>query len=173
MSKFFKGDVTTHEAIVNLPATEIERKLGYAVGRLSRGYDIYELVGHVGPEDFVWGDQTRYSGGWQYQRDAREYARRIDVLRAELGKRYNYNERKVDAELQAKSAAEAAKLNVRTGGRRIIKVKPVTPHDSDPAVHWLTQYPNARPGGIPQWTLIREKAFRLLASIPAGGTPRQ
>jgi hypothetical protein len=45
---------------------------------------------HVGPEDFVWGDQTRYSGGWQYQRDAREYARRIDVLRAELGKRYNY-----------------------------------------------------------------------------------
>ena len=169
MSQFFKGDVTTYEAIAHLPTSEIESRLGYAPGRLAPGHAIYELMDHVGPEDFVWGDQTRYSGGWQYQRDAGEYARRIDVLRAELGRRHNYNEQRVDAELKAKSSIEAAKLNVRTGPRRIIKIKPITPHNFDPTIHWLNQYPNARSGHIPQWTLIREKAFRLLASIPPGG----
>jgi hypothetical protein len=163
------GDVTTFASIAGLPAREVERRIGYEAGRLGRGFDVYELRQHVHATDILWGDQTRYSGGWQRLREGGEYARRIDILRAEIGKRLNYNEEAVDAELRAFMGRQVAKLNVRLGPDRIVKILPAIGHNR--ASPWWVQYPNAPVGGIPQWTILdgHDKLFAKIASVAPGG----
>ncbi|HEU0045209.1 hypothetical protein [Sphingomonas sp.] len=163
------GDVTTYAAIASVAFDEVERRIGYRPGRLAKGYDVYELCEPVAVGEFDWTDTTSYSGGWQYQRDADEYARRTDILRADLGKRFGYQEAVVDAELDRFLASHASKLNVRSGPARIVKILPVTRHD--PNMFWLDQYPNAQVRGTPQWTLHRDrpKLFQKIATVPPGG----
>lgn len=172
MQKRMAGDVTTYISIAGKTGPEIEMRLGYKPGRLSAGFDVYELKQEVSVGDFEWTDRTRYSGGWQLQRGIGEFARRFDVLRAEYGKKFGYDEARVDQELDKLLRREAAKLNIRIGPNRIVKVFPVTLHD--PRMFWLEQYPNAQFRDIPQWTILKThpKEFALLASVSGRSTFR-
>lgn len=159
------GDVTTYQSIAGYTAEMIERRLGFARGRLARGYKVYQLKEPVAVGDFVWGDRTLYSGGWHYQYGAAEYARRIDILRGEIGRRFGYDEAKVDAWLEDFLREQARKLNVRTGRQRIVKIVSEIAHDT--GRFWLDQYPNAGVRNVPQWTIVknRKKSFKLVATI--------
>jgi hypothetical protein len=167
-----RGDVTTFASVAGLPPRELELRIGYGVARLSGGYDVFELRQPIKVGDFLWGDQTRYSGTWQKLRDIGEYAQRIDILRFELFKRFNYNEAAADAELNAFLARQVAKLKVRSGPHRIVKLRPANEHNDD--LPWWVQYPNSPRGGIPQWTILKghEKEFAKIATVPAGGVLR-
>jgi len=176
---FASGDVTTYVSVAGFRAIDLEQRIGFRHGRLAQGYAVYELEQMVRVGEFIWGDHTRFSGAWQslreldrgevFERDLDEYAQRIDLVRAELGKRLHYNERAVDAELALFQRQEAAKLNVRTGPNRIVKLRPVVPDDRSIARH--IQYPNALLRGVPQWKILKRhpKLFRKLADVPAGG----
>jgi hypothetical protein len=161
-----KGDVTTRRSILGLPASRLEDVLGYKRGRLSLGYEVWELREPVFIGDFVWSDRTSYSGGWQFQHGISEYARRFDILRGALGKRYGYDEARVDQELNRFLQREADRLNVRTGDDRIVKIRPAIHHNDN--LHWLDQYPNSGVRGIRQWTLVKEKRFAKVAEVQAG-----
>jgi hypothetical protein len=164
------GDVTTFASIAKLASTEVERRIGYKAGRLAAGYSVWALAQPVAAGEFLWTDTTSYSGGWQYVRAAGDYARRIDILRGEWGRRFGYDEARVDAELRRFLDAHLAKLNVRSGPARIVKVLPTTRHD--PNLFWLDQYPAAEVRGTPQWTLLETapKMFIKIADVPPTGT---
>lgn len=160
------GDVTTLEAIVNQPPKLLETRLGYGEGRLKNGYSLLFLVQKVAVDDFMWGDQTRFSGRWQFRRDIDEYVQRIDLFRSELAKKHSYNEAKVDAELYEFLGKQQNKLNTRNGIDRIVKIFPSTTHDN--LKDWQDQYPNSPVGNIPQWTLTRKKEMICVANVLPG-----
>ncbi len=144
---------------------EIEDRLGFARGSLIGGYAIYELQDMIAIDDFVWRDVTKFSAGWQADPDI-EFgpdksviwkAQRFDELRAELGKQLNYDEKKVDAALGRVMMAAQKRLNMRVGPRRIVKLIARQP---------LPDFPDSPHNSIPQWELIKPKAFVLTATVP-------
>jgi hypothetical protein len=163
-----RGDVTTFASVAGFAPDELERRIGYRYRRLSQGYEVYELRQAVKVDDFVWRDETRYSGGWQHLEDEGEDAQRIDLLRWDLYKQQNYNDANGEKELKAFLDRETEKLNVRVGPDRIVKLRPLIGHG---AAKWWIQYPNAPVARVPQWTILkgREKAFVKIASVPPGG----
>jgi hypothetical protein len=163
------GDVTTHEAIANLLAPTIEMKIGFRPGRLLQGYKIYALKDDVAAGDFIWGDQTLYSGAWKFDDDCEELVPVTALLRAKTGKQSSYNENASDAELNRLQLIETEKLNVKTGSGKIVKLVPNTPHDPDRKLPWYIQYPDSKIAGTPQWKLIKKKKFVKIASVPADG----
>ncbi|CAO4176270.1 hypothetical protein [Methylorubrum aminovorans] len=160
------GDVTTLAAIVNQSPKHLETRLGYAEGRLKDGYSVLFLVQNVAIEDFIWGDQTRFSGRWQFRRDIDEYVQRVDLLRSELGKKLSYDEAKVDAELRDFLGKQRDKLNVRDGIGRIVKIFPNIQNDKSKV--WWQQYPNSKIGNTPQWTISRVKDMICAANVLPG-----
>lgn len=148
------GDVTTLAAIVNQPPKQLETRLGYGDGRLKNGYSLLFLVQKVAVDDFVWGDQTRFSGRWQFRRDIDEYVQRVDLFRSELAKKHSYDEARVDAELYNFLGKNQNKLNTFEGIDRIIKIFPNIPHEN--WRDWQEQYPNSPVGNIAQWTIFRK-----------------
>ena len=103
----------------------------------------------------------RYSDGWHTDWSIRLPGapnagwgvQRADELRSALGKKLNYNEAAVDAEIAQIMARQVRSLNVRFGPERIVKVKPAR----DPA-----GFPDSGYRDIPQWRLKVEKNFRAM-----------
>jgi hypothetical protein len=164
------GDVTTLASIANQPPRQLEIRIGYGEGRLKDGYSLLALVEKVAIDDFIWGDQTRYSGRWQFRRDIGEYVPRIDLFRAELAKKHNYDEAKIDAEFYEMLGKQQNGLNTREGINRIVKIAPNVPHED--ALDWRDQYPNSPIGNTPQWTLSRPKKFICIANVLPGAMYR-
>lgn len=185
-----RGDITTLATISGHPPADVERRIGFAKGRLSRGYSLFFLIEKMAPDDFIWGDQTCYSGRYQFIRDAGkieepdkksgktippkervgEYVPRIDVLRGEL-LAATPDDAAVDAELHQFLRNQQQRINRGVedkGLGRICRIVPVTGHD--PTQFWLHQYPNAPLHGIPQWTIPkgREKKMICVANVLPG-----
>ncbi|MFZ4859449.1 MAG: hypothetical protein ACOYL3_23990 [Desulfuromonadaceae bacterium] len=161
-----KGDVTTLDSIMNLSPHDLELRLGYEQGRLSQGYFIFFLVDTVDNKEFYWGDQTIYSGRWQFIRDIEDYAQREDVLRYELLKQNNFDESKGDNAFDKFMQKQQNNLNVRQGSKRIVKIIPVISHDKNKP--WYQQYPNAALQKIPQWTINKPLKFICYAFVQSG-----
>jgi hypothetical protein len=161
-----KGYVTTLASIQGRSRVDIEQRLGFGPGSLAPGYGIYALEGPVLLREFEWKDQTAYTDGWHFDPSVRPFnewgdptvygVQRRDELRAHLGKVHNYNEAAVDKALDAIMRVQLAKLNVRGGSERIIKV---VPRSKIPA------YPSSPFRNIPQWTLTVDKPFVLLSEV--------
>lgn len=156
-----KGDVTTFDNINGFSARDIERRIGYEVGRLREGYMIFKLIENVKAEDFIWSDATSYSGGFQYRREVGEYVHRSDILREAIGRRFNFDEALANGWFKEFFEKEINKLNERNGAKKIVKVVPVTRHLGDR--EWYVQYPNARVRGVNQWTLVKKNNFELIS----------
>lgn len=151
------GDVTTFESVAGLTTSELERNIGYERGRLSKGYHLYQLITPVGPNEFTWGHDTRYSGGFHDPREPVLFqgtayrVMRADELRYALLTKHKGDTRAAYAEFDSMMEAERSKLNVRTGPKRIVKVFPVIRHyETD---NWWEQYPDSGIAGTPQRTL--------------------
>ncbi|WP_426164149.1 hypothetical protein [Sandarakinorhabdus sp. DWP1-3-1] len=160
-----RGDITVLDAIAGQPPAAIERRLGYHAGRLAKGYSLLRMVEKVGPDDFTWGDQTRYSGGRQLYRDAGAMVPRRDLLRGELLVRHG-SDAAADAELYRIFGDSLRRINDGVGKGLIIKVFPNIPHNAAMPSH--VQYPDADVRNIPQWTLVHGKAMACIANVHAG-----
>ncbi len=173
------GDVTILKAIVGVVARELELRLGYGAGRLDQGYSVLFLLSQIDPSDFIWGDQTKFSGRWQFidnlYTDAAgnsvgESVPVTALLRDKFGRQFNNDEAKVDAALATFQDEQTRLLNSKTGLNRIVKILPVKTALYDPAKWWET-YPNSERHGIPQWTINAKKPidFEVVAKIGPGG----
>ena len=158
------GDITLASAIDGQSASAIERRLGFHKGRLSQGYCVLVLTETVNRTDFIWGDQTRYSGGRQVYRDENAYVPRRDLLRGELLVRLG-SDAAADAALRQFFDTAATKINAGVAKRSVIKVVPNIQHNDDMNQH--LQYPDAAVGNIPQWTLVTGKAMQCIAQVAA------
>ena len=156
-----KGYVTNFASIAGKHSGELEQALGFSPGAFRHRYSVFSLAAPVSMNEFDWRDRTRYSGGWhadptiKFGSDPRAVwlVQRRDELRAALGKLHNYDEQGTDAAIEKILRGELAKLNIRTGPNRIVKVRP-------------TERPNGYPDSpfrnIPQWELTVLKPFLLL-----------
>lgn len=161
------GDITLMPAIAGYSADAIERRLGFHRGRLSEGYCVLVLTETVTIADFLWGDQTRYSGGEQLFRSEDAMVPRRDLLRGEMLVRYG-NDTEADEALRNFFNKAAHRINEGVAQRTVIKVVANIPHNDDMPRH--LQYPDADVRNIPQWKLIVGKAMDCVAQIPPGGT---
>lgn len=155
-----RGNVTTLEWINAKPAADVEKSLGYGVGRLSAGYFLLLLVETLKPEDFEFDGITLRSGG-RLGKPADTSA--ADALRPKVHDQI-MAERGADGyrKLQESALREVA-IN---GPRRIAKVVPVTDHDDDMAPS--KQYPMG--GGGLQWRLKNKKNFFVAMFVDKDGT---
>jgi len=161
-----KGYVTTLSSVTGRSETEIEEALGFNRGSLGGGYYIYALAAPVSVNEFEWKDQTAYSDGWHFdplitpfkaQGDATIYGvQRQDELRAHLGKIHNYDEAATDRAIDDIMRVQVAKLNVRIGDARIIKVI------SKSSVSGFPASPFRR---VPQWNLKVLKPFDRIRDV--------
>jgi hypothetical protein len=159
-----KGYVTQFHAIKHLGVGDLERALGFGAGALAKGYAIYGLAARVEIDDFVWRDRTAFSGGWHGDPSIMLSAndpyiwgvQRIDELRAALGKRFNYVESMVDAELTRLRWKWTVDMNACHGPNRIVKVLP--------PLGTVTRYPDSPLRNIPQWEIkpTARKKFELM-----------
>jgi hypothetical protein len=78
-------------------------------------------------------------------------------LRAYYGKLNNYDEAATDAKLAEVMKPHVEQLNVRSGPRRIVKVRPKGK---------VASYPDSPFRDVPQWELRVAKEFALLADVP-------
>jgi hypothetical protein len=160
------GYVTTLAAIQGRSPADVEQRLGFGPGSLKSGYDIYALVAPVLLKEFEWKDQTAYSDGWHFDASVKPFndrgdptvygVQRRDELRAHLGKLHNYNEAAVDRALDAIMRVQLAKLNVRVGSERIVKVVSRSK---------VPTFPSSPFRNIPQWRLTVEKLFVLMSEV--------
>jgi hypothetical protein len=158
--EILKGYVTTLSSVTGRSETELEERLGFNRGSLGGGYYIYALAAPVSLTDFEWKDQTAYSDGWHFdpsitpfkaQGDATVYGvQRQDELRAHLGKIHDYDEAATDRAIDDIMRIQVAKLNVRIGNERIVKVISKSPVSGFPASPFRR---------VPQWNLKVLKAF--------------
>lgn len=160
-----RGDITLLASIAGYAPWSIEQRLGFHTGRLANGYSLLVLTDNVGPTDFIWSDQTRYSGGMQLWRDEGAMVPRRDVLRGALLVAGG-SDAAADAELWRIFGSAMRRINDAVGTATAIKIVPNIPHDPSMARH--IQYPDANIGNIPQWTLIREKTMRCVANVLPG-----
>lgn len=153
------GDVTSLNFVAARPPALIERTLGFAPGRLGRGYWLLLLLDMVGIDDFRLGGFTLLSGG----RDGLPAATwEADKLRPAIHDRvvagYDDQGRKL-------RQIAAAAINRLTGPQRTMKVVPLIGHD--PNIGPASQYPQGL--GAPQWTLIQAKRFLVAGQVDAMG----
>jgi len=156
--KPMKGYVTTFQSVTGKAPAELEQVLGFSPGTLRGGYDTFALFDPVSINEFDWRDRTRYSGGWHSDPTVKFgsdpstvwLVQRRDELRAALGKLNNYDERATDAAIFRIMSAEMAKLNVRSGPGRIVRVEP---RQRQPG------FPDSPFRSIPQWELKVLKKF--------------
>lgn len=158
-----QGYVTTLTSITGRVSSEVEKSLGFAPGSLCGGYRVYVLIDQVARDDFEWKDRTRYSDGWHFDPEIREYVQRRDELRANLGKRLGYDEQAADATLREFMTRQVQRLNVRSGPERIVKVVPAGP---------IGAFPDSPLPGVPQWRLLFKKRFRVYAEVGPGAIVR-
>ena len=154
-----KGYVTTLSAVSNCPVPELEAKLGFQPGGLKDGYYVYALMAPVLMPDFEWKDRTSYSDGWHFDPAIGEYVQRQDELRAHLGKQHAYNEKTTDRAIAGIMQLQLARLNVRSGPERIVKVLAATR---------ILDFPDSPYRNISQWKLKVPKSFVRLAHVGAG-----
>ena len=153
-SLLVKGDFTMLKYLLNRSAAELERHVGFEPGSLSHGFQIVALAPGeaLQPEDFELGASTRGSGGRITAGDGGRVADDISQLLDGRGQNVD--------ELKAKVAA----FFCRSRGNTPAKVLPRWTHES-----WM-QYPDAtvsqdaKRSGIPQFTLIKPRAFVTVAS---------
>lgn len=155
MYERFKGYVTTFASVQNKNRKEMEDLLGFSRGALAGGYRLYALVEDVKPAEFEWCDQTLFSGGWHYDGSIKEYVQRQDELRWKFMQKHDYYAPKADKDFDIFLAGEMAKLNVRSGPERIVKVRR-NPAPGNP------EFPDSKFRDIPQWKLTVEKTFQLI-----------
>lgn len=152
------GDVTQLSAVEAKPPASVETMLGYASGRLSRGYHICLLAGVLTPADFEFSGNTLNSGG----RSGKPQNNQEDDLRRPRIHSQILREYGDDGYQQLQSWA--LKNITATGATRIVKIVPVTGHDPNgvPA----NQYPMG--GGSLQWRLLQPgKEFLVAAFVDA------
>jgi hypothetical protein len=161
-----KGYVTTLQSVLGKTDYELEDSLGYRHGSLKPGFEIYTLAQTVNAGEFVWRDKTRYSAGWhrdpsiKFGDDPNVVwgVQRQDELRAALGRKLNYDEKAVDLEIDKLRQRDVLELNMRTGPRKIVKVRPLKKLGPD-------DYPDSIAGNIPQWELTVPKQFSLVGKF--------
>jgi hypothetical protein len=155
MYEKLKGYVTTFESVQNKNRKELEDVLGFSRGALAVGYRLYELDDKVEVGEFEWCDQTLFSGGWHFDRSIKEFVQRQDEQRWKFMKKNDFYEPKAEKDFSTFMAGEKAKLDVRSGPKRIVKVRR-NPAAGNP------EFPDSRFHDIPQWKLRVEKRFKLV-----------
>lgn len=155
------GDVTTLNWIGPRPPRAIEVSLGFAAGRLAKGYWIAVLKKPLQPDDFDFSGTTMRSGG-RFGLPASTAA--ADTLRPRVHDRIMAERGPAGyRQLQIKALASVS----ISGPNRIAKVLPVTGHD--PVMAPNLQYPMG--GGGLQWTIDRARKKNFLVALhvdPAG-----
>lgn len=161
------GDITIAPAIEGQTSQAVERRLGFHKGRLSDGYCVLVLLETVTAANFLWGDQTHYSGGEQLYRNENAMVPRRDLLRGEMLVRHG-SDTGADAALRDFFNKAAHRINEGVAHRGIIKVVPNIRHNDDMPRH--LQYPDSDVRNIPQWTLLKPgKAMECVAQVSPGG----
>jgi hypothetical protein len=155
MYEELKGYVTTFASVQNRNRKELEDLLGFSRGALAGGYRLYELKEDVKLGEFEWCDRTLFSGGWNYDRSIKEFVQRQDEVRWKFMVKHDHFAPKADKEFDMFMGAEMAKLNVRSGPERIVKVR------RNPALG-NPEFPDSKFRDIPQWKLTIKKNFRLV-----------
>jgi hypothetical protein len=164
-----RGDITVLAAIAGQSQQAIERRLGFHRGRLANGYSLLVLVEKVAITDFLWTDQTRYSGGNQLYRDEGMMVPRRDLLRGALLVQHGSDDA-ADAAMWSILGTSQHRINIGVDTRTIIKVMPNIAHSETMPSH--LQYPDADTGNIPQWTLTRAKTMECVANVHPGAIYR-
>lgn len=157
-----KGDITSLKFLSVLEPREMERALGYSLGRLDQGYAIALLRDPVTTDQFRLGGMSYFSGGREGlpAKTAAEDKRR-PLVDDRVKREYD------DGGLRLRKLAAAA-INQLNGPDRTAKVLPSIRHDAGlpPSV----QYP--RGTGVPQWTLLQPKRFLIALEVSADGSIR-
>ena len=151
----YGGNVTTLNWIGPRTGPDIEERLGYGPGRLSKGYWILLLKQRLKPADFTFEGTTLNSGGRRGLpgRDPISDAARIrihDVMQAEYG----------SAGYVAMQVGQLKKI-AYSGTMRIAKVLPEARHDGTLAP--ADQYPMG--GGALQWNIVCQVDFLVACFV--------
>lgn len=159
------GNVTTLQWVGAKSPRALEQSLGYQLGRLSAGYWIALLVQPLVPEDFEFDGLTLRSGG---RTGLPAGSRHDDKLRQRV---HDEVLDRIGAAAYRDRQLQALRSVKIRGPERLVKVVPITPHDSIASPEG--QYPPGE-GGL-QWR-IRERTepeqapeFLLGARIDADG----
>ena len=155
-----KGFVTRLNSVVNQPADELERRLGYNRGRLAAGWALL-LLKPLKPEDRVVGADFRFAGYTHFS------GGRIGDPRLGSARPNVHAELKRNLANPARFADEfAAQRFPVTGPERIVRIVPISA--PDPVLAESALYPTG--AGVPQWILTVEKWF-LVATVVRSGSP--
>ena len=151
------GCITTLKFVINRPAEEIERRIGYSKGRLDGGWWLLLMVDTVQAGEFEFFGYSNSSGGRSgHPREGATRESIGDSLKATLGEA-NF----------ARKQAEIAALMVSNGPDRIAKILPR--NGEDPTIPPPEAWKHYPPGsGIPQWNLTMAKRFVVAADVPDG-----
>jgi hypothetical protein len=151
------GDVTKNRFVGARCARDVERSLGFAPGRLSKGWAVLLLLDALSPADFIFSGTTLRSGG---RLGLPGESKEADLQRKHV----------TAAMLEERSVLDYVGMQKRAlasvtprGQDRIVKVVPVIAHDEDAAPNM--QYPPG--GGGLQWTLERRKRFLVAMTVSA------
>src|SRR5271166_2098752 len=147
-----KGFVTKALYLRSQPSAELERRLGFAPGRLGRGWWLLFLEDMPTAGDFEFRGYTQMSGGIQMGHlnpgglNAEQRLRQdgYDVSR-----------------LKAMRIADTLRI---AGPERLAKVIPNDP-DGGPGPVPIPYPPGS---GVPQWELVRPMIFRVVSMIGPG-----
>jgi hypothetical protein len=143
-----KGVFTQASALRSHSPAELERRLGYAPGRLAEGWTLLFLEQMPAPEDFELIEFARMSPGPPGRLAVRAGKSAREILAESGGDMLD---------LKQKIIAERFRLS---GPDRLARVVPVSDPDGP------VPFP---PGGdIVQWQLVRALSFRVAMTIPPG-----
>lgn len=149
------GNVTTLNWIGPRSGPEVEERLGYGHGRLSKGFYILLLKQQLQPEDFIFEGTTLRSGG-RFGLPAETPA--LDAARARVHASI-LDARGPDGYRTMQT--NSLKTTSCVGWERIAKVLPVVRHDD--SLRPSDQYP-AGGGGL-QWRLVRKANFLICCFV--------
>ncbi len=146
-----RGNFTMLGFIEAYSTADLERRLGFHTGRLSKGYAIFVLAQgqQLSPREIELLGSTRWSGGFSSGANANDRADLEDLLRA----------RGQDA-LQLKQ--KVCDFFAKRGARTPAKVVPITVHAPG------MQYPDASAlgaetrSGVPQFNLLVPRLFSVV-----------
>lgn len=147
------GFVTPLLSVINQSAGELERRIGYASGRMAKGWALLFLKENVEGHEFRYAGYSHFSGGRiGHPRGGDARTRVEDDLAKLVGS---------VADMRAKGAARIFQL---TGPNRIVKLIPTADENADLETH--ENYPVGT--GIPQFILTEQKWFVVGAIVGAG-----
>lgn len=148
--KHVRGFITRERWLLGKTPGDLERLLGYGVGRMAKGTRIYALLQLPANEDFKFAGHTHWSGG-----------RPADGSTPPLE---NWPRRHVEIDLRSMPSPEdRAKNFVRQswtleGTERLVKVEPNIPHQEG-----VSTYPIG--AGVEQWILNTPIAASLVKDL--------